>query len=168
MMVSKATLKSRVVVATGIVVAVAAGAVVLHTDLLLNRGFGNALGTPRPGLSFDTVTAKEPARGAAVGDEGYWLTRAEVESPAPFAKPLAVGDRITIAGRDGRERQLEVVDLKAVGGNAAQARRSGAMRLLLVTCRVTGEAAERADAPVRFIIEAEPAAPALPAPAKAL
>ena len=40
--------------------------------------------------------------------------------------------------------------------------------LLLVTCRVTGEAAERADAPVRFIIEAEPAVPALPAPAKAL
>jgi hypothetical protein len=33
---------------------------------------------------------------------------------------------------------------------------------------VTGEAAEQADAPVRFIIEAEPAVPALPAPAKAL
>jgi hypothetical protein len=165
MMVSKATLKSRVVVVTGVALAVAAGAAVLRTDLLLNRGFGNALGAQRPGLSFDTVTAKEPAQGATVGDEGYWLTRAEVESPAPFAKPLAVGDHITIAGRDGRERQLEVVDLKAVGGNAA---RSGAMRLLLVTCRVTGEAAERADAPVRFIIEAEPAVPALRAPAKAL
>jgi hypothetical protein len=168
MMVSKASLQSRVVVVAGIAVAVAAGAAVLSTDLLLNRGFGNALVASRSGLSFETTTAKAPAQGAAVGDEGYWLTRAEVESPTPFAKPLAVGDRITIAGRDGRERQLEVVDLKAVGGSAAHAGRSGAMRLLLVTCRVTGEAAERPDAPVRFIIEAEPAAPVMPAPAKAL
>jgi hypothetical protein len=43
MMVSKATLKSRVVVLTGLAMALAAGAAVLHTDLLLNRGFGNAL-----------------------------------------------------------------------------------------------------------------------------
>ena len=27
------------------------------------------------------------------------------ESPSPFAKPLAVGDRITITGGDGRERR---------------------------------------------------------------
>jgi hypothetical protein len=169
MMASNATLKSRVIVVAGFAVAVAAGAGVLRSDLLLNRGFGNALEASRPGLSFDKVKAKEPAHGAtAVGDEGYWLTRAEVESPTPFAKPLAVGDRITIAGRDGRERQLEVVDLKAVGGNAARTLRTGGMRLLLVTCRVTGEGADRADAPVRFIIEAEPAVPALPAPAKAL
>jgi hypothetical protein len=168
MMVSKATLKSRVVVVAGLAVALAAGAAVLHTDLLLNRGFGNALEASRPGLSFDTVAAKELAQRATVGDEGYWLTRAEVESPAPFAKPLAVGDRITIAGRDGRERQLEVVDLKAIGGKAVRVTGAAHMRLLLVTCRVTGEAAEHADAPVRFIIEAEPAVPALPAPAKAL
>ena len=167
-MVSKATLQSRVVVAAGIVVAVATGAAVLGTDLLLNRGFGNALGASRPGLSFDTVAAKQPGQGAAVGDEGYWLTRAEVESPAPFAKPLAVGDRITIAGHDGRERQLQVVDLRAVGGNAARPLRAGGTRLLLVTCRVTGEAGDRADAPVRFIIEAEPVARPLPTPAKAL
>ena len=168
-MASNVTLKSRVIVMTGVAVAVAMGAGVLRSDLLLNRGFGHALDASRPGLSFDTVATKAPAQGATVGDEGYWLTRAEVESPAPFAKPLAVGDRITIAGRDGRERQLEVVDLKAVGGNAARALRTGGMRLLLVTCRVTGEGADRADAPVRFIIEAEPAVPAaLPAPAKAL
>jgi len=165
MMVGNATLKSRVVVVTGIVLGAAAGAAVLHTDVLLSRGFGNALGAQRPGLSFETAAAKAPAQGVTVGDEGYWLTRAEVESPAPFAKPLAVGDRITIAGRDGRERQLEVVDLKAIGGNAVRVAGAAHMRLLLVTCRVTGEGA---DAPVRFIIEAEPAAPSLSAPAKAL
>ena len=160
--------KTRLIFLTGFALAVAAGVGVVRSDLLLNRGFGHALDASRPGLSFDTVATKAPAQGTTVGDEGYWLTRAEVESPAPFAKPLTVGDRITIAGRDGRERQLEVVDLKAVGGNAARALRSGAMRLLLVTCRVAGEGTDRADAPVRFIIEAEPAAPALPAPAKAL
>ena len=167
-MASNVTFKSRAIVMTAVAVAVAAGAGVLRSDLLLNRGFGNALDASRPGLSFDTVATKAPSQGATVGDEGYWLTRAEVESPTPFAKPLAVGDRITIAGRDGRERQLEVMDLKAVGGNANRGIRSGGMRLLLVTCRVTGDGADQAAAPVRFIIEAEPAVPALPAPAKAL
>ena len=108
-------MKSRVVVLAGVAAAVAAGAAVLRTDLLLSRGFGNALDASRPGLSFETAAGKP--HGAGAGDEGYWLTRAEVESPTPFAKPLAIGDRITIAGRDGRERQLEVVDLKALGGH---------------------------------------------------
>jgi len=167
-MTSSATVKSRVIVLAGVAVAAAAGAVALRTDLLLSRGFGHALDAPRPGMSFDTVAAKEPAPGAAAGDEGYWLTRAEVESPTPFAKALAVGDRITIAGRDGRERQLEVVDLKALGGHHARASQAVHPRLLLVTCRIAGETADRAEAPVRFIIEAEPVAPTVPAPAKAL
>ena len=168
-MPSNATLKSRAtLVAAGFALAVAAGVGIMRSDLLLSHGFGHALDASRPGLSFDAAAAKSPSRGATVGDEGYWLTRAEVESPAPFAKPLAVGDRITIAGRDGRERQLEVVDLKTVGGSVPRALRTGSMRLLLVTCRVTGDGAEQANAPVRFIIEAEPAAPSLAAPAKAL
>jgi len=168
MMASSPTLKSRVMMLTGIAVAIAAGATVLRTDLLLSRGFGHALEAPRPGLSFDATAPKVLQQGVTVGDEGYWLTRAEVESPAPFGKPLAVGDRITIAGRDGRERQLEVMGLKLVGDNPGRANRALPMRLLLVTCRVTGETGERADAPVRFIIEAEPASLALPTAAKAL
>jgi len=108
-MASNATSKSRVIVlskthaivVTGFALAAAAGVGVMRSDLLLNRGFGHALEASRPGLSFDTVATKAPAKGATVGDEGYWLTRADVESPSPFAKPLAVGDRITIAGRDG-------------------------------------------------------------------
>ena len=164
---ASSTMKSRVVVLAGVAAAAAAGAAALHTDLLLSRGFGNALDASRPGLSFET-TAGKPSTQGAVGDEGYWLTRAEVESPTPFAKPLAIGDRITIAGRDGRERQLEVVDLKAIGGHHARATVAVHPRLLLVTCRVAGEAPDRTEAPVRFIIEAEPAAPVAPAPAKAL
>lgn len=168
-MASSATLKSRVIVLAGVAVAAAAGAAVLRTDLLLSRGFDHALEAPRPGLSFETAASKDPAQATTAGDEGYWLTRAEVESPTPFAKPIAVGDRISIAGRDGHERHLEVVDLKAIGGNVARAAGPAHPRLLLVTCRIVGEGAGLAEAPVRFIVEAEPVAPATPlAPAKAL
>ena len=168
-MASNATSRGRLIVMAGCAMdVVVVGVGVLDSDVLLNRGFGHALQTASPGLSFDGSATKAQDRANAVGDEGYWLTRSEVESPAPFAKPLAVGDRITIAGRDGRERQLEVVELRAVGGKAVRPLRRGGMRLLLVTCRVNGEAGDRADAPVRFIIEAEPVARALPAPAKAL
>jgi hypothetical protein len=143
--------------------ALAVGTGVLYSDRLLTNGFDRALALSREGLSFDAAPSRRPSP-APAGDEGFWLTRSEVQSPAPFAKPLAVGDRITIAGSDGRERRLEVVDLKAVGGNAGSAPRS---RLLLVSCRVTGKASESAEATVRFLIEV--AAPeSVPAPAKAL
>ena len=49
-MASTATVKSRVIALAGIAMVVAAGAAVLRTDLLLSRGFGNALDTLRPGL----------------------------------------------------------------------------------------------------------------------
>jgi hypothetical protein len=167
-MVSRVTLKSRLTLLAGLAIAAGAGAGLARTDLLLSRGFDNALDAPRPGLSFETAATREQPQGVTAGDEGYWLTRAEVESPTPFAKPLSVGDRITITGQDGRERQLEVVDLKGIGGASARAAQSGHPRLLLVTCRIAGETATKDAAPVRFIVEAEPAAPAAPAPAKAL
>ena len=158
-----ATSKACVLLST-VVGALAVAAGVLYSDRLLSDGFDRALALSRDGLSFDAVPSRRPSPTAA-GDEGFWLTRAEVESPAPFAKPLAVGDRITILGSDGRERRLEVVDLKTVGGNAGRSAPRG--RLLLVSCRVTGKASESAEATVRFLIEA--AAPeSVSAPAKAL
>ncbi len=171
-MISEPQRTSRMIVLSGLALALAAGAGLARTDLFVGPGFGKALEKPRAGLSFDSAATRARAEATAAGDEGYWLTRAEVESPGPFAKPVAIGDRITIAGRDGGERQLEVVDLKAIGGNLV---RTGTdhVRLLLVTCRVVGPAggqpAERAEAPVRFIVEAGPQPmPATPAPAKAL
>src|SRR5262249_42265616 len=89
LMASNGTSQSRVIGMAGIAMAVVgAGVGVLRSDLLLNRGFGNALQATRPGLSFDGTAAKAQDHAAAVGDEGYWLTRSEVESPAPFAKQL--------------------------------------------------------------------------------
>ena len=150
--------KTRTIMLAGLALAAAAGVGVSRTDTLLRHEFGKALQGSHQDLSFTQPSAH------GVGDEGYWLTRAEVQSPAPFAKPLSVGDRITISGTDGRERRLEVIDLKAMSANAA----STPLRLLLVTCRVAEEAAGQDSALVRFIVEAEPAKPVALPPAKAL
>ena len=165
-MQADATQKSRLLLLAGFAfVALACGGVLL-TDTLVSRGFGKALDGPRTNLTLEAIPVQDAA---TAGDEGYWLTRAEVESPTPLAKPLAVGDNITIAGRDGRERKLEVMHLKAIGEPIAKVG-TGALpvRLLLVTCRVVGAAEGDASTPVRFIIEGEAVEPAAPAPSKAL
>ena len=59
---ASSTMKSRVVVLAGVAAAVAAAAAVMHTDLMLSRGFGNALDASRPGLSFETAAGKPSAR----------------------------------------------------------------------------------------------------------
>ena len=59
--------KTRAIVVTGFVLAVAAGVGVLRSDLLLNRGFGNALEASRPGLSFDTARSKGAGPGRSRG-----------------------------------------------------------------------------------------------------
>jgi hypothetical protein len=162
-MLHKGFRKVHAIVLAGAAIAVVGAAGILNSDLLLARGFGKAFQNGAPALSFDTVQRKGQAQDVASGGEGYWLTRAEVESSSPFAKPLVVGDRITISGRDGHERRLEVTDLKSIGDHGP---RGAQLRLMLVTCRVTDAGSE--EATVRFIIEAEPHVPALQPPAKAL
>jgi len=142
----------------------AATAPALHSDWLVAHGFGRALAS-HAGLTFARGAEGPVAASATAGDEGFWLTQADVRSPAPFAKPLAVGDRITIAGRGGQERRLEVVDMRAVGGNATGP--GVRARLLLVSCRVTGEAQGAGATTVRFLIEAAAEKP-VPQTAKAL
>lgn len=140
-------LKGQMLLAASLMLAAASAAVLLRTQSLMDQGYEKALNTSRNDLTFDAATRPAEIR---VGDEGYWLTRAEVQSPAPFAKPMVVGDRITITGVDGRERKLEVIGVKAVGASA----NSTTASLLLVTCRVTEEGGQET-APVRFIIEGE-------------
>lgn len=154
-MLRDATFKARAIAVAGFTAVAAVGVALWHTDLLVARGFGKALEGARPTLSFQP-TAKSGQKQAVAGDEGYWLTRAEVESPTPFAKPLALGDRITISGRDGRAHQLEIVDLRAVGTTIPVAAGSHAQpRLLIVTCRSVGEAGNQLQGQVRFIVEAD-------------
>jgi hypothetical protein len=149
--------KSRVTMLTACLIAAAAGAAVLRTDVLLGLGLGSALRQSGSELSFDTAQATSRG-GVAVGDDGYWLTRASTDSSSPFAKPLLVGDRIAISSAGSDNRQFEVTAIKALGvdGNLAPG------RLMLVVCRLI-DTSGRDQRTVRFIVEMPPAdaAPAM-------
>ena len=165
-MLHTATSKARVIALAGFAALAAVGAALWQTDLLVARGFGKALEGVKPTLSFQPAT-KGNQQQAVAGDEGYWLTRADVESPTPFAKPLALGDRITISGGDGRAHELEIVDLKAVGTTLPVSAAGHTLpRLLTVTCRSVGEAGPQGQ--VRFIVEADAIDPGTVARPKAL
>lgn len=145
--------KTRLTILTACVIAGAAGAAVVRTDLLLGRGLGSALKQSRSELSFDTQVVASKA-GAAVGDEGYWLARTNADSPSPFVKPLLIGDRITIATVGSEDRQFEVTALKALGadGAAAAGGNLAPSRLMLVVCRAV-DGGGRDQRLVRFIVE---------------
>ena|SRR5689334_2658869 len=163
-MLRNATFKIRLLALCGVAAMVVAGVGLWRTDLLLIRGFGKALQGAGPTLTFQPASGTGQTQVA--GDEGYWLTRADVESPTPFAKPLAPGDRITISSSDGRARQLEIIDLKAIGMVLGKIGTAGAQpHLMVVTCRTLGEGDR---GPVRFIIEADPIDPGTASRAKTL
>jgi hypothetical protein len=167
-MLRNAIRNGRLLMTAGCAAAILAGAAALRADLMVSHSFGKVFGTQGTALPFEVTGRSGAQQSAYAGDQGYWLTRAEVESPAPFANRLAVGDRITISGHDGRERILEVVDLRAIGEPLTKAvAGSSPVRLLLVTCRIVDAGDREAHAPVRFIVEAETADPPAVEPPRA-
>ena len=87
-------------------------------------------------------------------------TGATAGVPADIGQTLAVGDRITIAAKDGARRTLEVAEVRPLA-DTAHTGADGARGLLLVTCNVLGGEPGQV---VRFVIEdAGDHAPALPA-----
>jgi hypothetical protein len=152
---------TRVTMLTACLIAGAAGAAVMRTDVLLGRSLGTALQQSKSELSFDGVQAAARS-GAAVDDEGFWLTRASSDSSSPLSKPLLVGDHISISSAGGDNRQFEVTAMKALGpdGAASADGNLAPSRLMLVVCRLI-EAGEREPRFVRFIVEM-PAAEAAP------
>jgi hypothetical protein len=159
-----AALKGRVALVAGGLAVLLAAAGAMRADLIVSHGFAKAFGTQAAVEPLDIQRTAKAQGLTQVGDEGYWLTRSEVESPAPFDKGLAVGDRIHITGRDGRERNLEVVDLRVIGEPIVRTVEGTApVRLLLVTCHIVNASGDRDDkTPVRFIIEGDTE----PAPAR--
>lgn len=135
----------------------------------LALGFGGALGVAAvAGLSGSSVEgaftdalrtravepgALEMTRTAGSADGGFWLSKADAADViAPFTGPMAVGDRITVKSGDGRERILEVVDVRALHAAVSRASDAASVGLHVVTCLVVGQPDAR---PVRFIVEAE-------------
>src|SRR5262245_5254810 len=147
--------KSRVTMLWACLIAAAAGAAVLRTDVLLGLGLGSALQQSGSELTFEPAPANARG-GVAVGDEGFWLTRATTDSSSPFAKPLLVGDRIAISSAGGDNRQFEVTAIKALGADAAADGNLVPSRLMLVVCRLI-DGSGRDQRTVRFIVEMPPA-----------
>jgi hypothetical protein len=143
----------------------AAAAVALRADLMVSYGVDRAFEARKVASPFEPGPSAARVAKAEVGDEGYWLTAAGLDSEALFDKRLAVGDRITIAGRDGRARTIEVIEIKPVGAPILKVAADAApVRLMRVTCRVVGASTEKQEL-VRFFIEVEDARPpALPRP----
>src|SRR5262245_16145132 len=161
-MLRTATQKGRLMLMAGSVAAAAAGAVALRADLMVGYGFSKALVGQRPVPPFELVTQGSGARPGEVGDEIYWLSRTEFQGPMPASdRRLAVGDRIAIPGADGRQRQIEVVAIRAVRPPLVKVAAGGApVPLLLVTGRVLDPAKPGSHQLERFLIEAEEPKPA--------
>lgn len=131
------------------------------TDALIDRSVSAGLGA-----------AQRTDRALPVaGSEAFWLSRHEVAADADLGanllgKPVALGDRVTIASSRGDARVLEVVALSPL--DQTLVRTSGdatAPSLVLVTCRELVTGSSRHAHTVRFIVESEQVSGTLPKPA---
>ncbi|PPD26778.1 MAG: hypothetical protein CTY20_13765 [Hyphomicrobium sp.] len=132
-----------------------------NADTLVARGFAAALETGSGGVMSPPAGDPGAALAQLSGSEEFWLDNAtlpEGSQPASWAKPVTLGDRITISS-GGRFRVLDVVEIQAVSGGmdtngmfGGNTKVAGSERLLLVTCRDP----QAPDAhPVRFVIEGD-------------
>jgi hypothetical protein len=136
------------------VAGISGAALIFERDALLRHEFGHALEGARSAFAFPVAAEPGQAQRVVAGDEGYWLTHAEVVASTQLTKPLALGDRISIASHEGDQRQLEVVGLRLLETSPGGATADRG-RFMLVTCRATGNGGGSAPL-VRFIVAAEP------------
>jgi hypothetical protein len=155
-MTRSATQKGRLTILAGCAAALVVTLGALRADLMVSHGFGKALGAQEAPLPFDTVRQSGTLQHAG---GSYSLTRAEDGALPPFAQHLAVGDRITISGSDGRERILLVIDVKPLVDPITRIAADAQPTRLLVICRVVGGAEQGAQQPIEFIIQGHSAEP---------
>lgn len=144
------------VAATGSAFAlIAVTGVFVSTDRLLTRGVGQAFdGQARP------VVAEAGGRPAGLFDPAALRLSSWRDGDALLTDaPMKIGDRISITGADGRARQLEVVDSRAIDPDETRIESGADARLMLVTSRVVGEPSRL----VRFVVEVPAEKPAAPA-----
>ncbi len=125
---------------------------VFRPEAVLDRGVEAVLAQVAPAQQ-----ATAPASRPGLKDSpDFWLSRLDEELPLGLSKPVHVGDRIEISGRNGR-RTLEIVDIREIGPSLTRVESTPGPRFLLVSSRVVGSASPRL---VRFIIEADELRPA--------
>lgn len=120
-------------------------------EAVVERGFQRAI------ANMDGTTAQRKVLPVIAGSEDFWLTHVVHDAGATATKPVAVGDRITIAS-GGAERVLNVVTVDRLDSEVLPISSERPTPLLLITCRDEGNPQAR---PVRFLIEAGDELPAL-------
>jgi len=120
-------------------------------EAVVERSFERAI------ANLDGGTATKKVTPVVSGSEEFWLTHLVHDSGAASAKPVAVGDRITISS-GGRDRVLHVVDIDRLDSQILPVSSERTAPLLLVTCRDASQPEAR---PIRFLIEAGDELPAL-------
>ncbi len=124
-----------------------------NSDAVVERGFERALAKmadDQNGAGKSTTVA---------GSEDFWLTHVVHKGSPLTAKPVAIGDIVTISS-GGREQVLRVVDVDELDSKIIPISLSSSrpVRLLLVTCR---DEANPNGRPVRLVIEEDDSSPAL-------
>ena len=132
-----------------------AGMTLGSSDTVVERGFERALAS-----RAEQPNTMKIAAPAVAGSEQFWLTHVVHDASAPFTKPVAVGDRVTISS-GGHDQVLHVVTVDKLDSQLIPISSERPTRLLLVTCRDQASPESR---PVRFLIEADDALPTLASP----
>jgi hypothetical protein len=101
---------------------------------------------------------------AKTGDENFWLSGLSAGRADGAMHKVSIGDHITINGKSNVGQTLEIVDVKPIAAGLLPVVAGTAKpNLILVTCKVTGQAlvgAQKGDAAlVRLILEDAPTLP---------
>jgi hypothetical protein len=146
-----------VISSIGLAILAASSMVILNDDALIRHALATAAAQQPGGLPALDETVSQRA-----SEDGYWLSRADAETPSPWPTMATIGDRITITGADHVTRELLVEDVKTLStGLPALATDTEGPTLLVVSARVLGSDPARI---VRFLID-QAAPPVPPAPA---
>ena len=138
---------------------------VFRPDAVLDRGVEAALAQSQKDQAASRPTPS-PHKEALADSPHFLLSRLDDELPLGLSKPVHLGDRIEISGRDGQRATLEVVDIREIGSSLTRIESTPGPRLLLVTSREIGTGNPRL---VRFIIETdERPSPAIGEPQRTL
>ncbi len=121
-------------------------------EAVVKRGFQRAI------ANMDGTSTQRKVLPVIAGSEDFWLTHVVHDGGAVATKPVAVGDRITIAS-NGTQRVLNVVTIDRLDSQVLPiSSQERPTPMLLVTCRDEANPQSR---PVRFLIEAGEELPAL-------
>lgn len=136
-----------------------AGWELARPEALIERSYAEAFDRLDDGRAAAGAVARSVAGAAAFDPAHVHLSR--MPAATPIGPVLAVGDRITLAQREGGVAAYEVIDVRPLSAKALGAEDAGLPRLLLVTAVTSGRAPAQT---MRFIVDADaPASAAMPA-----